>query len=52
MMQKHPERVVERAVRGMVPHNRLGRKIMKKLKVYAGTEHPHKAQQPKTLEIK
>ncbi|MDZ7821162.1 MAG: 50S ribosomal protein L13 [Candidatus Marinimicrobia bacterium] len=52
MLEKHPERIVEMAVKGMVPHNRLGRKIMKKLKVYAGTEHPHKAQQPKTLEIK
>jgi large subunit ribosomal protein L13 len=48
---KHPERIVERAVKGMVPHNRLGSQIMKKLKVYAGTEHPHEAQQPEALTI-
>ena len=48
---KHPERLVERAVNGMVPHNRLGRQVMKKLKVYGGTEHPHEAQQPETLTI-
>lgn len=52
MMAKHPERVIEKAVKGMVPHNRLGRQILKKLKVYAGAEHPHAAQQPKPLEIK
>ena len=52
MMEKKPEDVVFRAVKGMVPHNRLGRQIMKKLKVYAGTEHPHEAQQPKPLVIK
>ncbi len=46
MMEKHPERVIEKAVRGMVPRNRLGRAMMKKLKVYAGAEHPHAAQQP------
>ncbi len=43
---KHPERIIEKAVTGMVPHNRLGRVIMKKLKVYAGEEHPHEAQNP------
>ena len=43
---RKPERMVESAVRGMVPHNRLGRQIMKKLKVYAGGEHPHEAQSP------
>jgi len=43
---KHPERVVEKAVKGMVPRNRLGRAMVKKLKVYAGPEHPHQAQQP------
>ena len=43
---KHPEKLVEFAVRGMVPHNRLGRQILKKLKIYAGTEHPHEAQDP------
>ena len=48
---KHPERLVERAVRGMIPRNRLGRQIFKKLKVYAGSEHPHKAQAPAVLEL-
>lgn len=43
---KHPERLVEHAVRGMIPHNRLGRAIFKKLRVYAGSEHPHEAQNP------
>ncbi len=46
VMEKHPERVLERAVRGMVPRTRLGRAMMKKLKVYSGAEHPHVAQQP------
>jgi large subunit ribosomal protein L13 len=50
LMEKHPERVVERAVRGMMPRTRLGRAMMKKLKVYAGPEHPHVAQQPRTWE--
>jgi large subunit ribosomal protein L13 len=45
-LQKHPERVIERAVRGMLPHNRLGDDILGRLKVYAGPEHPHQAQQP------
>lgn len=44
--ESHPERLVEMAVRGMIPHNRLGRAIFKKLKVYAGSEHPHEAQNP------
>jgi large subunit ribosomal protein L13 len=48
-MQVHPERVLEAAVRGMLPKNRLGRKMFKKLKVYAGPEHPHTAQQPEEL---
>lgn len=48
-LQKHPERVIEAAVRGMLPHNRYGRKLIKKLKVYAGPEHPHAAQQPEVL---
>ncbi len=52
LLEKKPEEVVQKAVKGMVPHNRLGRQIMKKLKVYAGTEHPHEAQQPKPLVIK
>lgn len=50
-LEKHPQRVIELAVRGMLPKNRLGRKMFKKLKVYAGTEHPHHAQQPVPLEI-
>lgn len=48
-LQQHPERVIEHAVRGMLPKNRLGRQMLKKLKVYAGPEHPHAAQQPKPL---
>lgn len=50
-LQKHPTRVIKAAVRGMLPRNRLGRKQLKKLKVYAGPEHPHQAQQPKSLEL-
>ncbi|MBM7853860.1 large subunit ribosomal protein L13 [Desulfohalotomaculum tongense] len=45
-MEKKPERAVEKAVKGMLPHNRLGRKMFKKLKVYRGSEHPHQAQKP------
>jgi large subunit ribosomal protein L13 len=52
MLQRHPERVVEWAVQGMLPKNRLGRAMAKKLKVYRGAEHPHQAQQPQTLEIR
>ena len=48
---KHPERLVEHAVKGMLPKNALGRQMIKKLKVYAGPEHPHTAQQPETLEV-
>ena len=44
-------RVVERAITGMIPHNRLGRQIAKKLKVYAGGEHPHEAQQPEAFSL-
>jgi len=51
MIQKFPERIVENAVKGMLPHNRLGRKILLNLKVYKGKEHPHLAQQPKPLKI-
>lgn len=51
MLAKSPERVVRLAVRGMMPRNRLGRAMLKKLKVYAGGEHPHSAQQPQTLEL-
>lgn len=50
-LQQHPERVIESAVRGMLPKNALGRKMFKKLKVYAGSEHPHAAQQPQPLEL-
>jgi large subunit ribosomal protein L13 len=45
-LEKRPEFVIEHAVKGMIPHNRLGRKLIKKLKVYAGPEHPHHAQKP------
>ncbi len=45
-LDKYPERVIEAAVRGMLPKNRLGRKLFKKLKVYSGREHPHEAQSP------
>ncbi len=51
MLEKKPEVVIETAVRGMLPKSSLGRKMIKKLKVYAGTDHPHTAQQPKTLEF-
>ena len=52
LFKKYPERVVERAVKGMLPHNPLGRKMGKKLFVYAGNEHRHQAQKPEALEIK
>ena len=52
MLQRHPERVIEWAVQGMLPKNRLGRAMAKKLKVYRGVEHPHQAQQPRTLEVR
>jgi large subunit ribosomal protein L13 len=48
-LSKHPDRVIQAAVRGMLPKNRLGRQMIKKLKVYAGPEHPHQAQQPKAF---
>jgi len=51
MIEKHPERVIEQAVKGMLPKNSLGRTIYKKLKVYAGAEHPHEAQQPQAMSI-
>jgi large subunit ribosomal protein L13 len=50
-LKRHPTRVIRSAVRGMLPHNRLGRATLKKLKVYAGDAHPHEAQQPKPLEF-
>jgi large subunit ribosomal protein L13 len=48
---RHPELLVERAVRGMIPHNRLGRAVYRKLKVYKGDEHPHSAQQPQPVKF-
>jgi large subunit ribosomal protein L13 len=50
-LDQHPERVIETAVRGMLPRNPLGRAMMKKLRVFGGAEHPHTAQQPKPLEL-
>ncbi|GGO03615.1 50S ribosomal protein L13 [Microbispora bryophytorum] len=51
LMAKRPDQAVEKAVRGMLPKNALGRKMAKKLKVYAGAEHPHQAQQPVSFQI-
>ena len=51
IMQKDPSRVIRHAVKGMLPSNRLGRRLLKKLKVYAGPTHPHTAQKPKALTI-
>jgi large subunit ribosomal protein L13 len=50
-LAKHPDRVIHQAVWGMLPHNKFGRKLIKKLKVYAGPNHPHDAQQPKPLDL-
>lgn len=50
-LQQHPERILESAIKGMLPKNPLGRAMFKKLHVYAGPEHPHSAQQPQPLEI-
>jgi large subunit ribosomal protein L13 len=50
-LQKFPNRVIEAAVKGMLPRNRLGRQMFKKLKVYAGPSHPHQAQQPTPIEL-
>ncbi len=52
MLDTHPERVIYHAVRGMLPHNRLGRQMLKKLKIHVGSEHPHAAQKPVPLEWK
>ena len=52
MKEKYPVEMVERAIKGMLPHNRLGRSMYKKLFVYAGSEHPHAAQKPEVMEIK
>ncbi len=51
MIEKHPERVIEKAVKGMLPRNPLGRAAFRKLKVYAGPDHPHSAQQPRSLAL-
>ncbi len=51
VLAKKPEELIRMAVKGMLPKNKLGRKQLKKLKIYAGEEHPHKAQQPETLDI-
>lgn len=51
LMEKRPEDLIRFAVKGMLPKNRLGRKLFKKLKVYAGDQHPHQAQQPEVFEI-
>ncbi len=51
LMSTHPERILKHAVKGMLPKNRLGRKIFKKLKVYAGPEHPHTAQKPEVYKF-
>jgi large subunit ribosomal protein L13 len=51
LFEKKPEEIIRKAVKGMLPKNKLGRKMFKKLKVYAGTEHPHSAQKPEKLEI-
>jgi len=51
MLDRHPERVVQRAVWGMLPKTRMGRKLIRRLKVYAGPAHPHQAQQPQKVEL-
>lgn len=51
LRQHHPERIIEHAVKGMLPHTKLGRQQFTNLRVYAGTEHPHAAQEPETYEI-
>ena len=52
LLARRPEEIVRRAVRGMLPHNKLGRAQIRKLKIYTGAEHPHEAQMPEALEIK
>ena len=51
LQERLPERIVEKAIKGMLPHNALGRQMYRKLKVYKGSEHPHSAQKPQTLEL-
>jgi large subunit ribosomal protein L13 len=49
MLQKHPDRVIRQAVWGMLPKNKIGRRLIKRLKIYAGPEHPHQAQNPQPV---
>lgn len=49
MLEKHPERIIRKAVWGMLPHNKLGRRLIKRLRVYPGNEHPHEAQNPQQM---
>ena len=51
MLEKSPDKVIKNAVKGMLPHNKLGRKLLRHLKVYSGAEHPHQAQNPETFKI-
>ena len=51
LQERLPERIVEKAIKGMLPHNALGRQMYRKLKVYKGAEHPHSAQQPQPLQL-
>ena len=51
LQERIPERIVEKAIKGMLPHNALGRQLFRKLKVYKGSEHPHAAQNPKVLSL-
>jgi large subunit ribosomal protein L13 len=51
LRRKHPERVIQNAVKGMLPHNSLGRHMMRNLKIYSGPDHPHSSQQPKVMEF-
>lgn len=52
LLQKKPEKIIEAAIKGMLPHNRLGAAMFKKLKVYRGSEHPHQAQKPEVRELR
>ena len=52
MLERRPEEVIRKAVKGMLPRNRLARAQLRKLKVYAGPDHPHAAQQPKPMEVR
>jgi large subunit ribosomal protein L13 len=51
LQERLPERIVEKAIKGMLPHNALGRQMFRKLKVYKGVDHPHSAQQPQPLQL-